>query len=271
MTLHRLCNSMKAGRTGPWLGRRSLPWSAVEEGRKALQAPPATRKSAVRCATALAIVLVASASCGWLVLPGLVKRSELRSADQWLRQQQREPQEHECGFWWAANRLSLSGSCMGAVAAGTSQFPCCQQTGCKPCNAEIFGHLQCVSPRHMLLRPRAGCSSMLVPPPLPPVLPRRPLGQQPNAGQGGSRMLPLAALLNGTWAPSGNETMLPPPGVPPLLFHPAANASSGGAAPTARPPLTALEAYRCFYKAGFNRVVISGDSSVRHLFNRLVR
>lgn len=177
-----------------------------------------------------------------------------------------------CRHW--ASVAALPGSCLGQLAPGAA-FNCCAGSAdtCKSCTPEVLAHLRCLSPSRMLLRPAPGCGHLLAPQ-LPAAL------WQPGPRRAPACALSTAAIANGSWAaPAEAEAA---PAMPEVLFRLAAGPGSGskpsdgGAVPacTAKQQLRRLGAAeaapRCLWSAGYQRVLISGDSSVRQLFNRLV-
>ena len=178
----------------------------------------------------------------------------------------------DCRRWLSATRLA--GGCSAALAPGTANFTCCShelgygQYTCSKCSEELLVNLQCLAPRRMLLRPAPGCGAALAPPLPPP--------RQEQRRSAGSCRLSTAALLNGAWRLVHPNPARAPPGEPMLAFHSAPSSSDttpggGGGGCAQRRPLGAPEVPRCLRAAGFDRVVVSGDSTVRHLYNRLVR
>lgn len=196
-----------------------------------------------------------------------------------------------CRHWASAEQLP--GGCLGELQHGTA-FDCCsgREYSCRNCSAQVLASLACTCPRHVLLRPAPLCGALLAPP-MPPAL------WQP--GWDSRCSLDAAAVWNGSWENlTAAETA---PALPAALFHllhgggsssvstsdkgSSSNAASiqggrsGGAngsrSPAACSPtqrmhqLGAAEvASRCLWPAGFDRVLVSGDSSVRQLYNRLV-
>ena len=196
-----------------------------------------------------------------------------------------------CRHW--ATAAVLPGGCLGTMPVGMP-FSCCsgREYACTNCSQPLLAHLHCASPRHMLLRPPPGCGL----PPLPP---------PPHMWQAGSSCgLPSAAVWDGLWSAATPTQAAATPALPGAIFQlvapggggssSGANGSSssggggsaeapaspscGGRDPTAAcasPPCLAARGAaevvpRCLWAAGFDRVLVSGDSSVRHLFNRLV-
>ncbi len=169
---------------------------------------------------------------------------KLRRHSAWLAEGQ---QPERCKHWAAASRLG--GGCIAALQPGTSTFPCCTNgslgTSCPPCSQHLLQTLECLAPRHMLLRPQPGCAAQLPPPPrLPPQL---PCGLSPKA------------LAAGSWVQK-------PPSAPAashLSFQPAAPCRQ-------QRLLGSAEVPGCLWAAGFDRVVVSGDSTARQLYTRLI-
>lgn len=157
---------------------------------------------------------------------------------------------------------TAGGSCVAELVG--SDFKCCSTTSCKPCppffNSSL---LPCIAPRYLLLRPGAGCAAAVLPPPPDPL--------PPPPGPRGCD-LSAAAVQAGSWvlrdvAPAG-------PGSTRLQFQPGpSRGSSGGGGrggTCSRQRLRPAEVPRCFWASGFDRVVVSGDSTVRHLYGRLI-
>lgn len=171
-----------------------------------------------------------------------------------------QPQEQPaCRHWAAASRLA--GSCVAQQAPGTASFPCCSDLGagvrCPPCNPALLAALQCIAPRYMLLRPAPGCGAAVLPPPPPPLPPPQPRGCSLSSDQ----------VAAGQWVPTRSTPTWGSPGVPGLSFQ---LPPGGGAACGGQRPLGSAEVPRCLWSAGFDRVVFSGDSTVRHLYTRFV-
>lgn len=145
-------------------------------------------------------------------------------------------------------------------------FRCCSGAGyaCRPCSEPLLQALRCVSPRHMLLRLPPACNVLPVTPaPLPPPAnPPSQLGSQPAQG---SCLLSSEALLAGRWVATNSTPWAGGLGLPGALFEPAGCASSRWR------PLAGPAVARCLQGAGYDRLLISGDSTVRQLFVRLVR
>lgn len=153
---------------------------------------------------------------------------------------------HQCSHWSTVSRLS--DSCMGELPAGAA-MRCCGGEGspmpCAACPADKLDALQCVQPRSMLLQAAPGC--------------KPGVGARSALSAGGNRSLSSLDVANGRWLETGRHAAA---GVPPLLFQPA------GAPP--QRPIGAAEVPGRLWAAGFDRVVVSGDSTVRHVYNRLV-
>lgn len=171
-----------------------------------------------------------------------------------------------CQHWASVERLPSG--CLGALQLGGSFRGCCsgalQNASCSPCSEEVVAALQCLTPRRMLLRPAPGCGAAL-----------DASAQQQQRLSSGSRCdLSAAAVANGTWEAATPAELAAAPALPRAFFRLAAPGSGDGAAcqqPRRLHRFGAAEvAPRCLWAAGFDRVVISGDSSIRHLFNRLV-
>jgi hypothetical protein len=145
---------------------------------------------------------------------------------------------------WAATH-TLGSGCLAKLDSGVSSVPCCggQDYKCRKCPAAKVDTLRCVSPRHMLLQAAPGCGTSL-------------------AAARGCTQLSAADTLQGRWV-NASIAAPGPPGTPPLLFQPAGDAARG-------PPMGAAEALQRIWGAGYDRVVVSGDSTVRHVYNRLV-
>ena len=160
-------------------------------------------------------------------------------------------QPERCKHWGAASRLG--GGCIGTLQPGTSTFPCCTNgslgTGCPECSQHLLQTLGCLAPRHMLLRPQPGCAA------LPPLLPRLPPPLPPQLPCG----LTPKALITGSWVQAAPDAL----GAPPLSFQPAAPCRQQRALGSAEVP-------GCLWAAGFDRVVVSGDSTARQLYTRLI-
>ena len=234
-----------------------------------------TRLHAAAAAALLLALLLTAARSGWRRPPATRSAADAAA----------------CRHLAAA--VALPGGCVGELAPGTASFNCCtgdKGGACQACSPEVIAHLQCPSPRHMLLQPLPGCADVLAAP-LPAAL------WQPGQRRAAACSLPWAAIANGSWeAPAPAETA---PALPEVLFRLAAPDSSGSSSskrrasrtgtsgsgndggPTPAPAcdpqqrlrgLGAAEvAPRCLWAAGLDRVVVSGDSTVRQsLFNRLV-
>lgn len=179
----------------------------------------------------------------------------------------------DCGRWQSAG--VLGGGCLAELPQHAANFECCggQNYTCHSsgyaCPAEaLLPALRCVSPRHMLLGLPPGCSlhgggSAAAPTDAHAAQLRVPLQQCLPSAEG---------IATGRWveirSPAG-------PGVPSLRFQPGCSPASGSGQPflrarAPRPPLAGPAALQRLWGAGFDRVVISGDSTVRHLYNRLV-
>ena len=185
-----------------------------------------------------------------LLLAACIAALALRSI--WrLRSGQRSQQWPErCSSWAAAHRLA--GGCVAVLDEGTAAFSCCTNgsagTGCPTCSPPIFSALECTAPRHMLLHPQPGCAAQVVP---PPRLPPPQSLQQPCS-------LTAGAVEKGRWALSPGDL----PAAPRHSFQPTASCRQR--------PLGAAEVPACLWAAGFDRVLVSGDSTVRQLYTRLI-
>lgn len=162
---------------------------------------------------------------------------------------QRDPR---CRHWAAVDRL---GGCVAERQPGVADFSCCSRQGgnlgCRPCLLHTQQTLECIAPRSLLLRQAPGCGAALRPPPAPPPLPAQP-----------TCALPSAAVAAGYWA-FNDAAAADTPAVPLLTFK--------AAAPCAQQrPLAAAELPSCLWAAGIDRLVVSGDSTTRHLYSRLV-
>ncbi|KAL4444046.1 hypothetical protein ABPG75_011783 [Micractinium tetrahymenae] len=167
-----------------------------------------------------------------------------------------------CSAWQSVSRLH--DRCMAELQGPT--FQCCSGAGyaCRICSEPLLQALRCVGPRHMLLRLPARCGAAQLlpgPPPPPPPPPGQPGSQRARA----SCQLPSAAVLGGRWVAASSTPWAGMPGLPGALFQPA-----GGACDRRR-PLVGPAVSRCLRAAGFDRLLISGDSTVRQLFTQLVR
>lgn len=170
------------------------------------------------------------------------------------QQRERPPPPH-CRHWAAVDRLA--GGCVAEQEPGTTAFTCCSNPGtgfgCRPCLSYMLQTLQCIAPRYQLLRPAPGCDAALrPPPPLPPQLPAQPVCS-----------LPSAAVFAGKWALTYDMPAWDTPATPLLAFQPAAACAQ-------QRPVGAAEVPACLSAAGIDRVVVSGDSTVRHLYSRLI-
>lgn len=158
-----------------------------------------------------------------------------------------------CRHWAAVDRL---GGCVAERQPGSSDFRCCSQgqggaAECKPCLPHTLQTLECIAPRSLLLRQAPGCGAALRAPPAPPPLPAQP-----------TCPLPSAAVAAGEWVftdPASAST----PAVPLLTFKPATPCAQ-------QRPVAAAEVPGCLWAAGIDRLVVSGDSTTRHLYSRLV-
>jgi hypothetical protein len=150
-------------------------------------------------------------------------------------------QQARCGQWAATH--ALGGGCLARLDSAVGKVPCCGGEGytCSDCPIAKLQALHCVSPRHLLLQAAPGCSIA-----------------KPQA----CIRLSAADTLQGRWV-NASDAAPGPPGTPPLLFQPASDAARG-------PPMGAAEALQRIWGAGYDRVVVSGDSTVRHVYNRLV-
>ena len=163
------------------------------------------------------------------------------------------PPPDRCRHWAATDRLG--GGCVASLQPGTSAFPCCYSgrvpPSCPACSPQLLSTLDCLAPRHMLLRPQPGCGVQpppRQPPPLPPLPRQLPCGLETNT------------LAAGSW-------VLAPPSAhaaPQLRFRTPAPCQQ-------QRLLGAAEVPGCLWAAGFDRVVVSGDSTVRQLYMRLIR
>lgn len=173
-----------------------------------------------------------------------------------------------CQHWASVERLPSG--CLGALQQGGSFRGCCSGINytCSPCSEQIFSDLECMAPRRMLLRPAPGCGAAL-----------DALAQhQQRPSTSSSTCLAAAAVANGTWELATPAELATGPAQPGAFFQLAPSSSSShrpDSAACQQPRqlhrLGAAEvAPRCLWTAGFDRVVISGDSTVRHFFDRLV-
>lgn len=165
--------------------------------------------------------------------------------------------EGPCRHW--ASTEWLPGGCVAQQEAGATTFACCSRQpggpfGCTPCKPPVMRAVECIAPRFALLRPAPGCGTAL-PPPLPP--PPRPLTARRSACH-----LDTAAVLGGKWIPARSTPGWEAPGAPGLFFSPTAACAQRLPGPATIPG--------CLLARGFDRVVVSGDSTVRHLFSRLL-
>lgn len=171
---------------------------------------------------------------------------------------------HACSGWQSAS--VLGGGCLAELPQHVARFECCGglnytcYSSGYACPAKaLLPALRCISPRHMLLRLPPGCSL-------------------PTATQAAQLRVPLQQCLpsadgvaRGSWVETGAAGV----GVPTLRFQPACSPAGGGRqhsllALAPPPALAGPAAAQRLWAAGFDRVVISGDSTVRHLYNRLV-
>lgn len=204
--------------------------------------------AAVSSALALALVaaLAVASSGGWWRGGAAVTGSRIERSNP-LR----------CKAWGALE--PLGGGCLAKLTEGTPVVPCCggERYACKPCPRPTLSALQCISPRHALLLPAPGCTVT------------GGSGGRPSAASGAPVSagscgpLSAAAVSSGQWV-AASSVSGSVPGAPPLLFQPGKQRRS-------RPPLGAFETVERLWGAGFDRVVVSGDSTVRHFYNRLVR
>lgn len=167
-----------------------------------------------------------------------------------------------CWNWQSVDRLD--DRCMGELPVPS--FQCCSGAGykCRPCSERLLQALSCVSPRHMLLQLPPGCGGApLLPGPLPPLM-TQPIRGGRQRGQGGC-MLSSEAVRSGRWVATSSTRWPGMPGLPGALFEPA-GVACGGRCPLAGPAML-----RCLQAAGYDRLLASGDSTVRQLFTRLIR
>lgn len=179
-----------------------------------------------------------------------------------------------CSRWQSTH--VLGGGCLAELPPHVASFECCGgpnytcHNAGYPCPAEaLLPALRCVSPRHMLLLPPPGCS-----------LTGGASAAGHAAGRAGQLSVPLQQCLPSAEAVAGGswvEVSSPAgPGVPSLQFQPACRTASSSnrdhqpKPPAPLAPLAGPEALQRLWGAGFDRVVISGDSTVRHFYNRLV-
>lgn len=177
-----------------------------------------------------------------------------------------------CSRWHSTS--VLGGGCLAELPPQAASFECCGGDNFT-CHSDgyacpidkLLPALRCVSPRQMLLRLPPGCGL--------------PHGSSAGAAPAGAthatqlrgpqpQCRPSAdAIVAGSWVESSRAAV---PGVPSLQFQPACSrlTTTGLRAPAPAPPLAGPEALQRLWGAGFDRVVISGDSTVRHLYNRLV-
>lgn len=193
-------------------------------------------------ARALKALLLAGA-CIALLASRLRRPGSAPTADQ---------QPARCSHWAATD--SLGGGCIAALPPGVAAFPCCSGgslgPSCPACGQHLIHKLQCSAPRQMLLRPQPGCGMQL--------LPRQQLPPPPPPPQLPCSLVP-ASLAGGSWVTT-------PPGVPAaprLSFRPAAPCQQQQRVGSAEVPA-------CLWAAGFDRVVVSGDSTARQLYTRLI-
>lgn len=168
----------------------------------------------------------------------------------------------------------LQCECLGKAACrarpghGCAFFPtalqCCtfphgERYTCAPCMPALLQALACVGPRRVLLRPTLGCGPLLLPPPPPPP----PLPQQQQLP---GCSVPTAAALEGTWVQTADAGLASLPGAPGRVFRLPSDSSSGSCE---QRWLGSAEVPRCLWASGIDRVVVSGDSTTRMLYNRL--
>lgn len=227
------------------------------------------------------LVAAVAAACAVAWLAAAARERELgllhasrSSSDGLLRAA--EP-EAACSSWQGAG--VLGGGCLAELPPSAASFECCGgpnytcHSAGYACPAEaLLLTLRCVSPRHMLLRPlpgcqlSGGCGAAWGAPghATRAAQPRVPLQQCPPSAQ---------AVAGGSWVEVSSPVV---PGVPSLQFQPACSPPRSGSLyhniqpQVPPPPLAGPEALQRLWAAGFDRVLISGDSTVRHLYNRLV-
>ena len=179
-------------------------------------------------------------------------------------------------------------------------FQCCKHPHganftCADCAPALLHHVACLASRQSLLRLPHGCRGAALPFPPPPAPPL------PPAGPHGCPMS-AADVAAGKWLPTANTSAAGMPSIPLLVFQlpDTHNGSSSGAgsagtasgasssrsssssSSSGRPAgstrsspacqqrrLGSAEVPACLWAAGFDRVVVSGDSTVRMLWNRL--
>lgn len=171
-------------------------------------------------------------------------------------------QPADCWSWQSVDRLH--DRCMAELRA--PPFRCCSGAGyaCRPCSEALLQALRCVSPRHMLLRLPPGCGAPSVLSAAPP-LQTSPPGQPSRLHAQDSCQLSSAAVSGGRWMAATSTPWAGLPGLPGALFEPAGGACSR------RRPVVGPAVPRCLQAAGYHRLLVSGDSTVRQLFARLVR
>lgn len=159
---------------------------------------------------------------------------------------------------WAATARSGGAACMAEAAV--EAFDCCGGPGyaCQQCSQPLMQALQCVSPRGMLLEAAPPCSFTIGSVPATPAAP-----------DGSSCPLSAARVFGGRWV-NASRALAAREGVPSLVFELAPRMGSSSDAPAASPHLVGPQVAARLWASGFDRVVISGDSTVRHLYNHLV-
>lgn len=175
-------------------------------------------------------------------------------------------------------------------------FQCCKHPHganytCTDCAPALLHHVACLASRQSLLRLPHGCTGPALPFPPPPAPPLPPAGP---------RGCPMSAadVAAGKWLPTANTSAAGMPSIPLLVFQlpdthngsssssnsgadgaagadssaggsEASSSSSGGSQTCRQRRLGSAEVPGCLWAAGFDRVVVSGDSTIRMLWNRL--
>ncbi len=163
---------------------------------------------------------------------------------------------HGADCSWAATARLGGGACMAEAAH--EAFDCCGGPGyaCQQCSPSLMQSLRCVSPRSMLLQTaQPSCSLDVTSAPA-----------MPAVADGSRCPLSAAQVFGGRWA-NASAALRARQGVPSLVFEPAPLMGDSAAAAQ---HLVGPQVAERLWASGYDRVVISGDSTVRHLYNRLV-
>lgn len=252
-------HGMRGGARADAGGMQDQPWPSVDF-RILMRSPAMTESSQHETYRKTLLTVAVFAAALALVLAPIALRSGLSSVALWRSSSSSSPElllAHGADCRWVATARLGGAACMAEAAV--EEFDCCGGPGyvCKNCSQPLMHSLQCVSPRSMLLHAAPSCSleGDLVP-------------ARPAAADGSRCPLSAAQVFGGRWA-NASGALAARQGVPSLVFEPAPSMGSSSAA-AAPPHLVGPQVAARLWASGYDRVVISGDSTVRHLYNHLV-